>query len=313
MKRLITFLTLALPLGLALGACDSSTGADTGTVSLLLTDAPGDVLEAWVTIDRIYLQPGEDEGNESARVDLMTDDVTVDLITLADEIEGLVEGVAVPTGVYNQLRVVVSGACLVVEGEAAESREVYATPGFTECGAATGSLQTTSLGQTGIKVQLPGGGVRVTGGQHILLLDFDVRESFGHQAGQSGMWVMNPVIRGSEIGLTSSLTVSLTAADSVVFPEIAEGDTLSLGHFLADLSTEEVDRPFTDEDGDGVYTATFEFLVPDPDLTYEVTVRPQDGVTGFTFTFDPATAEVTLTGGAASAAEFTLTRIQPAS
>lgn len=30
-----------------------------------------------------------------------------------------------------------------------------------------------------------------------LLLDFDVAQSFGHPAGRSGLWVMNPVIAGT--------------------------------------------------------------------------------------------------------------------
>jgi hypothetical protein len=35
--------------------------------------------------------------------------------------------------------------------------------------------------------------------QKILLVDFDVEQSFGQLAGQSGMWVMRPVVTGGEI------------------------------------------------------------------------------------------------------------------
>ena len=43
----------------ALLACSDSSGPEgTGRVSILLTDAPGDVLEAVVTIDQIYLVGG---------------------------------------------------------------------------------------------------------------------------------------------------------------------------------------------------------------------------------------------------------------
>lgn len=304
MKRFTRYI-LMLPLVLALGACDS-TGAEFGSLTLLLTDEPGDVSSAWVTIERIYLQPGEGE-DAGRRQDLLTEAVTVDLITLADAIVGLVENAVVPTGFYEQLRVVVGEACIVAEGEAdAEGQptfEVYATQGFTRCGPADGTLETPSLDQTGIKVLLPGDGLQVTGDQQILLLDFDVSESFGMLAGFSGSWVMNPVIRGSAIELTASITVSLSAGEGVTFP-----DGMTLGSFAADLASEEVDAPFSGEEGADTYNAVFRDLIVDAERDFTVRVVGPDG---YDFTFEPASAEPAMASGQDAQVSFTLTAIDP--
>ena len=335
MKRLIKHAALVLPFALLLGACDDTTAGGEGRISLALTDAPGDVAAAWVTIDRIYLQPGSEEepdgegdmdGRGHGRVDLMTDDLTVDLLTLADDIEGLVDDVPVPTGYYNQLRVVVPQACIAVESEIDGELEYYSTAGFdaslvpledldaaAPCASGeAGRLQTPSFAQSGIKVRFGSDeetGFEVTNGDHYLLLDFDVSQSFGHQAGGSGMWVMHPVIKAAEVGLSAAITVNLTAADDVEFPEIAEGDTLSLGDFVADLSTEEGDAVFTDEDGDGTYTATFGYIVPDDALDFIVSIQPPEGLEGYTFTFEPMTAVAALLSGDTVVLDFTLTGI----
>lgn len=202
MKPLSRYLPM---LALTLGACAGSTGAEYGRLSVLLTDEPGDVVSAWVTLDQIYLQ--HDDGERAGhRVDLLKDDVTVDLVTLADDGEGLVDHAAVTTGFYEQFHVVVTAACIVVEGEedagGQVGSQVFATPGFTRCGATDGALQAPSLDGTGTPVLLPGDGLQITGEQQILVLDFDVRESFGTVAGVSDSWVLNPVIRGSAIELT---------------------------------------------------------------------------------------------------------------
>ena len=333
MKRPTKLAAFLLPFALLLGACDdaNTTGADTGTVSLALTDAPGDFEAAWVTIDRIYLQPGSDEdpdgvgdmdGRGHDRVDLMTEDLTVDLLTLAHDIEDLVDDVPVPAGFYEQLRVVVTQACIAVEGDDG-GLDYYATSGF-DAGLVTdwddvdptfcadgGRLQTPSFAQSGIKVKFPDGGFDVTSGSHYLLLDFDVSQSFGHQAGNSGKWVMHPVIRATEVGLSATLTVHLSQADTVALPvvEVAEGDTLGLEDFAASLTGEEVDAAFTDPDGDGVYTATFPYLAPDDLLDYIVAIEAPESVTGYTFVFDPVTVAIDLLGGQDVVVDFTLVAV----
>jgi len=198
-------------------ACSDSSGPEgTGHVSILLKDAPGDVLEAVVTIDQIYLVGGESdstseaadstaedsdstETEEGERENLLDAPVTVDLLTLADQWMTVVGDAEVPAGKYSQLRFVVSGAYLKVAGESGD--KIYATSadyaGLPAGAVVDGSLQTPSFSHSGLKVKFPGG---VTVEEETsLLVDFDVAESFGHPAGQGDKWVMHPVLKGSVV------------------------------------------------------------------------------------------------------------------
>lgn len=187
---------------LALAACSDSSGPETARLSILLTDAPGDVLEAVVTIDQIYLQGGsadaEEEAPESARLNLLDAPVTVDLLTLADEWMTLVGDAEIPAGHYGQLRFVVSGAYLRVEEEGGD--RIFATSadyaGLPEGAEVGGNLLAPSFLNSGLKVSFQGG--LTVEGETALLVDFDVAESFGKQAG-SNLWVMHPLLRGSVV------------------------------------------------------------------------------------------------------------------
>lgn len=200
LRRFALGLAAAASLG-ALAACaDSPTGLRNGYLSLYLTDAPGDVAEAVVTIDRIYLQP--DSASDAGRIVLREEDVTVDLLTLRDSIMGLIDSVEIPEGRYGQLRLVISGGYLAIVGQDTTTREIYASSptyaGLPEGAVVTGELQMPSFAQSGLKVTLPANAL-VIGEDEVarLIIDFDVAQSFGKAAGHSGRWVMSPVIRAS--------------------------------------------------------------------------------------------------------------------
>lgn len=198
MFRSLRLPAVAAVAALALG-CDSATAPRaTGALTLLLTDAPGDVVTAVVTIDQIYLQPSEDA--DAQRIILRDEDVTTDLLTLADSTASLIEGVEIPEGSYGQLRFVLSGAYLGVEGEAGDTLIYASSPDYAalpEGATVDGDLVMPSLAQTGIKVNLPNDALVITeGGVVVLVVDFDVAQSFGRQAGGSGNWVMSPVLTG---------------------------------------------------------------------------------------------------------------------
>jgi len=180
-----------------LSACQDTTGNETTPVTVLLTDAPdGEILEAWVMISEIYLQGDDaDPENESGRVPLLTGPAfETDLKTLVGEFATMVAGFEVPTGTYGQLRFVVDGAYLIVDDGA--DGLVYATPDYPlpDDLEAYGVLMCPSCGQSGLKVSIPGGLV-LDGTPETLVVDFDVAESFGHAAGQSGKWVMHPSLK----------------------------------------------------------------------------------------------------------------------
>lgn len=184
-----------------IAACDGSDPLDgsggNARVTILLTDAPGDVLSAVVTISAIYLQGDDDDGDdEGGRVHLLDEPVTTDLLTLVDDVLLLVDEEAIEAGRYGQLRFVIEGAYIEVETQTGTA--VYATPGYDEAPAQVdGTLMCPSCAQSGLKVDFPGG-VEIDD-EETLLVDFDVADSFGHQAGQSGMWIMHPTLKGSII------------------------------------------------------------------------------------------------------------------
>ena len=186
---------LAVALAALAGCGDGAGPGGTTALSVKLTDAPGDVQHAFVTITEINLT------GDGGKVVLRDTPYTTDLLTLAGTTDDLVVDADVPSGTYTGLRFVISGACITVENESGGS-DIYTTDGYdsTPCGGpATGVLQAPSFAQSGLKVVLDEAALTLEGPQKILLVDFDVAQSFGHAAGQSGMWVMHPVVTGGEM------------------------------------------------------------------------------------------------------------------
>jgi hypothetical protein len=259
----LAILAFALPMA----ACDTGTEMRSGSVSILLTDAPGEVTEAWVTITDIYLQGGGgEEDPPRGRVYLMEGgEETHELLSLANTVAELVTDVEVPAGTYGQLRVVISGGCLVT----ADGGVFTSSAAYTECGPRTGTLMMPSFAQSGAKVRL--NGLTVSGGQNIVLLDFDVSQSFGRAAGQSGNWVMTPVIHAAEVGLTTGVTASLSAGD-VTLPE-----GVTLADFSATLTPDVGDASevkFTESNG--TFRAEFRFLIAE-NGPFGVTLNAPEG------------------------------------
>ena len=188
--------SLALAAVAALASCGDGAGpGGTTALSIQLTDAPGDIQHAYVTITEIQLIGGD------GRLVLRDEPYTGDLLTLAGQTADLVTDAQVPSGTYTELRFLISGACIAVENESGGS-DIYATRDYDAelCGGpATGTLIAPSYAESGLKVTLNGDALVLVGAQKILLVDFDVEQSFGQQAGQSGNWVMHPVVTGGEI------------------------------------------------------------------------------------------------------------------
>ncbi len=192
--------------GLAAAGCsDSSTGATTGTLAVRLTDAPGvDIAAATVWISKVYVFNGSD--SIAGRVDIATFSPAkaFDLMTLANGVTTLLGSATIPVGDYAQVRLVV------------DSAQVTLAPPLTFAGgSATISLQTPSAMQTGIKVNL-GGSVHVAPGQTILVVDFDVSQSFvatGPLGAPTGM-LFKPVCHGTTTDIAASITGSVSPANS---------------------------------------------------------------------------------------------------
>jgi hypothetical protein len=211
-RNLIRSLAAVAGLSVSLAACDGTGPERPSGVTLLLTDAPANLAEAQIKVDRVYMQ------GTGGQTDLVTEQSDwINLIDLAGEVtETLVEGVPVPPGSYNQMRMIVTQAYIVTHDD-----EVYAMPGtdLPEGVTATGVLHGPSFAQTGLKVNMPAGGLTVDEGATILVIDFDVARSFGQQAGASGRWVLHPTLRATDITLSGNIVGQIALEDEVEFPD----------------------------------------------------------------------------------------------
>ena len=262
-----SFIVLLL---LSLGCAEqpAAPGGEPGgpaTLTIHLTDAPGDIQAAVVTIAEVYLQ------GTGGRMVLRNTPYTVDLVTLATTSTVLLEDVPVAAGTYHDLRFVVTGAYLAVEEAGGRTRLYASAPdyaGLPPGAVVDGELRLPSFATSGLKVELPAGGLTVpASGVVSLVVDFDVAQSFGHQAGQSGAWVMHPVIRATEVTQGTTLAVTLRLGAGVTLPA-----GVTLGDFRATLAAASAPgqvlatAAFSDPDGDATFGAVFGFVAPGADV-----------------------------------------------
>lgn len=270
-RRMLTFALLTM----AAGACDESPtdGGDVNaTMSVFLTDAPGDVDSVWVQVDDVVL--AGDGGNISL-LDAPTG--LINVTALVEETEALVEGVEIEPGSYAQVRFVLGGGVLETEGG-----EVYTFGGAEHPHgvAATGSLQCPSCAQSGIKVKIVDR-LAVEEGANALLLDFDISQSFGHVAGQSGQWVMHPVINGATVeaavvagdGAPGRISGTVALGDGVTIPTCG-GAERTLASFVPTATA----TVATDDEGNPlVFTGAT--VAADAGFTFTLDVLAFDGYT----------------------------------
>jgi hypothetical protein len=154
-----------------LPACDGDSGAslegEPGTIRIALTDAPADYIEsAEVVIAQAYVISAEDE----SRYDVLEPEAgprTFDLMELRGGLEEFLGEAPVPEDVYSQLRLVVESATVtLIEGETFDD------------GTTTRELFVPSGSESGIKVALTDPIVAEEGQVTLVVVDFDVNESF---------------------------------------------------------------------------------------------------------------------------------------
>lgn len=303
-----------LALALAFAACQDRSPTSPGTTNntttttpigagkgftLLLTDAPGDVVSAVVTISEVKLQ------GQGGEVSLLQHPFTGDLVQLRNSVATLVQGLDIPAGSYSQLRLIISGA--YIEVATTNGTRVYASsPNYAGLPAGKhvdGDLQMPSFGTSGLKIDLPGGKLDVGQGATIVMIDFDASQSFGHQAGNSGKWIMHPVIKATNVTFGGNALIRLQLAQGVTLPQL-NGQNLTLGAFTGTLTPVGGGTPipvtFTDANNDGIFEAMARGLVPGQ---YTLTLT---GPAGLTTTFTP-TLPVTITVGSAQTTTQTIT------
>jgi hypothetical protein len=225
-------LALSLFAVLAMAACGDGGTAGNGTsrVSIRLTDAPGDLAQAWVKIDEIYLKGNADSARDNRVSLLSTPTGWVDLLTLSGgRTSELVNGATVPAGRYSEMRFVVcEGYVVTNDGDVFATRDAELPAGVK----ATGTLHMPSACSSGFKVKFPADStVNLQSESTILTVDFDVSQSFGHQAGNSGRWVMHPVMHATAVGYAGGIGGAVTLAQGVALPACG-GAAVGLGAFV---------------------------------------------------------------------------------
>jgi hypothetical protein len=294
--RISRFVLPLMAAALMLGACgDSTSSSGNGRLTIMLTDAPGDLKEAWVKFDKIILlRSGSDTTATDSTKRITFTPVTTDYINLLTLTGGklmeLVGAASVPEGTYSELRVVITDA------------KVTLNDGRTFTTSA-GTLKCPSCASSGFKVKFTGGGLTIEGNSTVVL-DFDAAASFGHEAGNSGKWVMHPVLRATATTIRfAKITGNATLATGVTIPTCgAQPNKLSAFRPTATLGTD-VLTAVTDTLGaykianvlPGTYTMGY---------VKDVTFTNGDSLT---FTATPSVATVTVAQGDSAKANYSIT------
>jgi hypothetical protein len=196
-------------------------GGGEGRLRINLTDAPGDLEDAFVKIEKIVLIRRDADSladsTSSGRINI-TPDVTgyINLLDLTGgKLLELADTAGIPEGTYSQLRVIIDEAYVTLK-----DGRVFATSGATLPAGVTadGELKCPSCAQSGFKVKFSNGGMTVNGTSTVTI-DFDAGQSFGHEAGNSGKWVMRPVLRATATNITfGRITGNVALATGVTIP-----------------------------------------------------------------------------------------------
>ncbi|HET9594130.1 MAG TPA: DUF4382 domain-containing protein [Anaeromyxobacteraceae bacterium] len=233
-------------------------GSDTGKVTVRLTDAPGDFKAAVVTITEVDLV-----GSGGTFHMISNKEITTDLLTLSNQTAEIVKDVEVPAGTYGQLRFVITGGYVQVEQADGSVKTFASSPDYAGLPAGTavdGVLRMPSFAQSGLKVNLPGGSVTVGGGTTVVLVDFDVSQSFGHEAGNSGAWVMHPVCKAERFELSGTVNVTAALAAGAALPGGA-----TLGEMAAVLTNDAGSAkriPLALDAATNTWGVSFKYLIP---------------------------------------------------
>lgn len=163
---------------------------ETASFDVRLTDAPGDVVQAIVTIERVAVVPADDASDGDARdggIDLLSDSAfTADLVTLQAGVDtALASTDSLPPGTYGQIRLVTADAAHVL----------YET---ARGDSARAELKQPSASESGIKINFHPVTLEHASDRVEVTLDFSVEDSFV-KAGQSGKFIFKPVVQATSV------------------------------------------------------------------------------------------------------------------
>ncbi len=192
---------------LLLISCKTSNDTEFGTLRVLLTDAPGNYEAVYVDIREVRIHKSSNaDGGDSGWITINTQPMIVDLLELTNGKYEILGEVDLEPGRYTQLRLILGDQNdIVINGTAHK-------------------LTTPSAQESGLKLNL---NVDIEGGEmYTLLLDFDASRSIV-KAGQSGKYLLKPVINTAWLELSGAIAGTVTQSDALPWVyAIAGADTV---------------------------------------------------------------------------------------
>ena len=215
MKGILRLMSPLLVLAGAVACSNDSGPSGTGSVEVRLTDAPSDDFQSAT----IFVSQVTVNGSGASATDQVISNTkaSYDLLTLQNGVTATLGTSAVPTGTYSQVRLLVDSARVVLK----------AGNTFTD-GSTTARLSVPSGSQTGIKVNFSGP-VTVTEGQTILVVDFDLSQSFVFQgpSNHPNSVSFKPVLHATAMDVVASISGTVTpVGTSAAVYAIAGTDTV---------------------------------------------------------------------------------------
>lgn len=250
-RRTLNLLVVG-PLLLAGTACsDDLTTPSATEVSVVITDAPGNVVNFWIDVSRGFLVDDAEE-----EVDLFSSSPgPINVASLTDgETVTLAANTITPSGTYLDLVLQLDGAVLETEdGEVLSfggmaHPEGVATTGTLEC---TGCEDAEDRDGNAVKVvetivpRVGGSGIGLAGGGVILVLDFDLAQSLIPPPAGGGSWTLDPVIPVASAAEAFQVLGEVTLDDGVTIPDCPAGTPRDLSSFIPAATS----QTFNDAEG----------------------------------------------------------------
>lgn len=191
-------------------ADNSISVSDHGTLQVYLTDAPADYEEVWIDIQEVRVHVSNEDSLEEDDEGWIVINDSPKRVNLLDLINGELEVLGeaeLEAGMYSQIRLVLG-----------EDNEVVVD-------GVSHELKTPSAQQSGLKLNL---NADIAGGEvYTLLLDFDASRSIV-EAGNSGKFLLKPVIRTVAFAETGAIEGTIEPAESLPWVyAIAGADTVA--------------------------------------------------------------------------------------
>jgi hypothetical protein len=208
MKRLSVSLLTILVLIISTTACGPPEIASTGTLQDAITDAPAAYESVLIDIEEVRVHIDSEAEDEYDGWRTINDQpIKVDLLNLTNGSTEILGEAELQPGIYNQMRLILGDENELVIGW-------QSIP-----------LTTPSAQQSGLKLAIDAEIESNT--TYTLLLDFDASRSIV-QAGNSGMYLLKPVIRTVNLAESGAISGEINPADAQPWVHaIAEADTVA--------------------------------------------------------------------------------------